>query len=246
MTDIAAGRPLGRVTLAWFTHLFTISGVIWACLAVISMIKGDFVAMWAWLGVALVVDGVDGTMARCADVKRFAPTFDGTVLDNIVDYLTWTFIPAVFIYLHVDMGPRPVAMAMLVLICASSLFCYCNTALKTSDWYFMGFPAAWNVVAVIMWLFATPPVANVVVTVILAVLTVSPLTFVHPFRVRTLRPWNIAAAAAWVVSTAVLIATHPAHPVLALIVWGASGAWLMGISAWRSAIEIGRRRRRRG
>ncbi len=227
---------------AWSVHGFTLTGALWACLAVIALIEGHIPMMWLWLGIALIVDGVDGTLARKADVTTHAPFFDGTTLDNIVDYLTWTFIPALFMYTYIPMGPKPLAMVMLALICMSSLFCYCNTKLKTSDYYFMGFPAAWNVVAVIMWIFSTSAAVNVVVTIVLAILTTAPITFVHPFRVTKMMPVNIAASAAWIASTVVLVIQHPSMPIAALVVWGVSGLWLMGISAWRTAGELRRRR----
>lgn len=232
-----------RVLYAWTVHAITLTGALWACLAIAALVGGEILLMWLWLGVALVVDGIDGTLARKADVSRYAPTFDGAALDVVVDYLTWTFIPALFIYMYIPVGPPVLAMALFVLICVSSLFCYCNTKLKTSDYYFMGFPAAWNVVAVIMWVFHTGPALNVVATVVLAALTTAPLTFVHPFRVAKMMPVNIAAAALWVGTTVVLVIQEPVRPLAVEIVWWISGLWLMGLSGWRTAQEIRRRRR---
>lgn len=245
MTDDSR-LPRHRVALAWATHIFTLTGALWACLAVVALFENDIKLMWLWLGIALIVDGVDGTFARWAQVKTYAPGFDGTALDLIVDYLTWTFIPAVFIYLHVDFGGPRIGLAAMVLITVSSLFCYCNVALKTSDHYFMGFPAAWNVVAVIMWIFELSPVTNIIVTIALAILTVAPLTFVHPFRVERLRPVNIVAASAWVFATAGLVALYPVSPLWVTIVWWISGGWIMAISAWRTVKQLHKRHKSAG
>lgn len=231
-----------RVLAAWAVHLFTMTGVIWASLAVVALFEGEIAAMWLWLGVALIVDGVDGTLARKADVKTYAPGFDGTILDVMIDYLTWTFIPALFMYLYLPFGPQWMAVAMFVLIGASSVFCYCNVSLKTHDYYFMGFPAAWNVVAVVMWITGTGATANVIITIVLAVLTVAPLTFVHPFRVARLMPVNVATTFGWIAATAVLVARHPEHDLVAEIVWWACGGWLMLLSAVRTAQELAKRR----
>lgn len=233
--------PLKRVALAWATHAFTLTGAIWASLAIIALHQGHVKLMWLWLGIALIVDGVDGTFARAANVRKYAPNFDGATLDNIVDYLTWTFIPAAFMYMYVDFGSQLMAMLAMIFVCVSSLFCYCNLSLKTDDYYFMGFPAAWNVVAIIMWIFATGPVFNVVLTLVLGILTVAPLTFVHPFRVTWLRPLNIVAAAVWVGATAVMVALMPQIPLWLDLLWYVSGAWIMGISAVRTGTELKKR-----
>ncbi|QWW20658.1 phosphatidylcholine synthase [Schaalia sp. 19OD2882] len=255
-----SGKPIRRKGAAWGVHLFTMTGVIWAGLATLALIDQDLQMMWLWLGVALVVDGVDGTLARKADVARWAPSFDGAALDLIVDFLTWTFLPAVFMYLHIPMGSQCLAMLMFVLVCTSSMFCYCNVGMKSEDYYFVGFPAAWNLVAVVLWVLGTGPVVNVVVTVVLAALTLSPLTFVHPFRVGTLRWANIVATFVWVVATGWLVALHrqgccqltgppvPSTvdaPTALLVVWWTAAAWLIGISVWRSVTGPNRRGMRR-
>ena len=85
--------------------------------------------MWLWLGIALLVDAVDGSIARAVRVSEYAPGFDGATLDNIVDYLTWTFIPALFMAFHLPFGSRTLGIAMALLVCVSSMFCYCNVSL---------------------------------------------------------------------------------------------------------------------
>src|SRR5690625_4719804 len=93
-----APSTLTHRILAWAVHGFTLTGAVWASLAALALIDGRIQAMWLWLGIALIVDGVDGTLARKADVLRHAPMFDGRTLDNILDYLTWSFLPAVFMF----------------------------------------------------------------------------------------------------------------------------------------------------
>ena len=235
--------PLDRVRVvrAWAVHVFTMTGVVWACLAALALFEGQLALMWLWLGVALIVDGVDGTLARKAEVKTYAPGFDGAVLDNVVDYLTWTFLPALFMYLHLPLGPPWLAATMLVLICVSSVFCYCNVGLKTDDYYFMGFPAAWNVVAVVLWLMDTGAAFTVTVTVALAVLTVAPLAFIHPFRVRRLMAYNVVATLGWTAMTAILIVQRPDADPIVQALWWACGGWLMLVSLVRTVSELRRR-----
>lgn len=241
-TTHAVPRNPARIALAWLVHLFTMTGVVWACLAVVALFEGEIAKMWLWLGIALIVDGLDGTMARKAEVKVYAPGFDGAVLDMVVDYLTWTFIPALFMYLHLPFGSPGMAGAMFILICVSSVFCYCNVGLKTHDYYFMGFPAAWNVVAVVMWILGTEVTFNVVVTIVLSILTVAPLTFVHPFRVTKLMPVNVVTAFGWIAATAVLVAQYPERSLVVEIIWWVCGGWLMLLSAYRTVQELVTRR----
>lgn len=226
-----------RILAAWGVHAFTMSGLIWASLATVALIEGRIAFMWLWLGVALIVDGVDGTMARKACVKECIPWFDGVVLDVIIDYLTWTFIPAFFMYLYLPFGSRWMGLAMMLVALVSSVFCYANEGEKSSDSYFVGFPAAWNVVAAAMYVLGTPAFVNILVTLALAVLTLVPLHYTHPFRVKKLRSVNIFASIVWVVSTAVLIARYPDQPLWALIAFGASAVCflLTGIArTWRA------------
>ncbi|MDO5701589.1 MAG: phosphatidylcholine synthase [Bowdeniella nasicola] len=228
------GLTMGQKLAVWGVHGLTMSGVIWACLAMISLAHGELKAMWAWLGVAILVDGVDGTLARRYDVKNRAPWFDGTTLDMIVDFITWTLIPALFMYLHLPLGPKPLAMAMMILVCISSVFCYCNTGMKASDNYFVGFPAAWNAVAVYLWLMGTGAVVNIALTVTFAVLTLAPVAFVHPFRVRHLMVVNLLAVGLWFFALVWLVASYPDGPLPVWIVLWAASLWLAGIGVWRT------------
>ena len=222
-----------RVTV-WCIHAFTMSGLLWALLAVDSLRSGDIKMMWLWLGIALIVDAVDGPMSRAADVTKVVPWFSGVMMDNVVDYLTWTFIPAVFMFLYIPLGPGKWPILAAALGLGSSMFCYANTKMKSSDWYFVGFPAAWNVVAIIMWLFATPWWFNWLIVVIFTVLAVIPFKWIHPFRVTHLRIFNATAAALWVVTTAVMVGLYPARPLWLMIVWLVAGVWLMVVSAERT------------
>ena len=160
--------------------------------------------------------GIDGTFARRARVKEVIPWFDGSVVDIVIDYLTWTFIPAVFMYLRVPMGPKPVASILLIVILVSSMFCYANEGEKSSDNYFVGFPAAWNIVAVMVWVLGTPAWLNIVVTIILAGLTLVPTYYIHPVR------------------TAWLLVAHPARPLTALVLSIGGGLWLLVVGVLRS------------
>lgn len=212
---------------AWSVHALTLSGLLWATLATVSLFSGAIGWMWLWLGVALIVDGVDGTLARKARVKEVLPWFDGSILDIVIDYLTWTFIPALFMIWHLPLGPRWLAVAMGVLVLISSMFCYANANWKSTDHYFIGFPAAWNVVAVVMYVLATPGWFNVVSTITFAVLTLVPTHYTHPFRVKRLMAVNISAILLWIATTGWLVAIHPVRPWYVLAGFWLGGGWFL-------------------
>lgn len=221
-------------TVAWLVHAFTLTGLAWAVLALLSLIEGDYLSMWLWLGLALVVDGIDGTMARAARVKEVIPWFDGGIVDIAVDYLTWTFIPALFMYLALPLGPKPVALGLVILILVSSMFCYANEQWKSSDYYFVGFPAAWNIVAVTMYILGTGALFNSIAVLVLAVLTLTPTYYTHPFRVKRFMAVNISAIALWIVSTAALVALAPVRPLWLMIAFWVSGGWFVITCLWRT------------
>ncbi len=220
---------------AWAVHALTMSGLPLAFLAILALIRDETGWMWLWLALAMLIDGVDGTCARRARVKDVIPWFDGSVVDIVVDYLTWTFIPALFMYLHLPLGPAPVAGVLTVTVLVSSLFCYANEGEKSSDNYFVGFPAAWNIVAVMLWALGTPAVINVVVTLLFVVLTLVPTHYVHPARVKRLRVVNITAVGVWLAGTAWLVTVHPVRPLAAVVLSLGGGAWLLLVGALRSA-----------
>ncbi|WP_216386758.1 CDP-alcohol phosphatidyltransferase family protein [Arcanobacterium phocae] len=228
--------PLSRYIKAWAVHAFTMTGVIWVILATRALMLNDYKMMWLWLGIALVVDAADGPMARKAKVIEVVPWFSGTMMDNIVDYMTWTMVPVVFMAEVLPFGGEYFAIGAASLAATSSMFCYANTKMKSSDWYFVGFPAAWNIVIVILWLFGTPAFFNWIAVIAFTILAVIPWKWVHPFRVKHLRIFNALAAITWVAITALWVIIYPATPLWVLIPWWISGLWLLvagAIRTWR-------------
>lgn len=241
MTNTNGPFPLTRYVQAWAVHAFTMTGVIWVILATRSLILGDYKMMWLWLGISLVVDAADGPLARKVKVTEVIPWFSGTMMDNIVDYMTWTMVPAIFMAQVLPFGGEYAAIVAAGLATMSSMFCYANTLMKSSDWYFVGFPAAWNVVIVIMWLFGTNAYINWIVVLTFSILALIPWKWVHPFRVKHLRTYNAIAAIVWVVATAVWVGVFPAAPLWITIPWWISGLWLMVVGAvrtWRDKPDV--------
>lgn len=221
---------------AWSVHAITASGAILALLALLAVLDGSPQACLLWLGVALLVDGLDGTLARKFEVKEVLPQFDGATLDLVIDYLTYVFIPAIFVYRFVPL-PDYSALPAVGLILLSSLFCFCNVHMKSHDHYFVGFPAAWNVVAAYLYLLDFSPWTTLLGIVALAALTLTRMKFLHPFRVRQFMPLNIAVTILWMACCAWLILVYPARPAPVLVLWLLASGYFLGVCLWRSARE---------
>ncbi len=199
-------RPAGggAVAAAWLVHLFTATGVVIAYLALAAVMAGEFREALMWLILGLVIDGVDGSLARWARVKERAPRIDGDTLDLIIDYLTYVFVPAVLI-VRAGLVPEGLAPWLAGLILVSALYDFTRRDLKTPDNYFRGFPGLWNLVAFYLLIGRADPQVGAAVVVALAGLTFAPVHFVHPFRVTDYGRWLPALATLWAAVTAALL-----------------------------------------
>jgi len=213
--------------VAWAIHLFTASGVLFGLLGLLAVLDGSPRAALLWLIVAIVVDGVDGPMARAAAVNLHVPTVDGNILDLVIDYVTCVVAPAVFVH-QFDLLPRWFSLPGTGLIMLTSLYVFSRSDLMTKDHYFNGFPAMWNLVVNSMFVLQIRPVINVVVIVSLCLLTFMPVKFAHPIRVCKSRFITVPITVGWLGSMAYLTATYPKLPL-----WGESLQWLgIGYVFW--------------
>jgi phosphatidylcholine synthase len=193
----------GRIA-AWAIHALTAAGAVLALLALAAVESGRAREALVWLLAALVIDGVDGTLARHARVSERLPRIDGPALDLVVDYLTYVFVPAWFLW-RLGAFPPPVALPLAALILLSALYTFARRDMKTSDGYFRGFPALWNVVALYLYVAALPPWLAAAVAIVLIVMTFAPVHVVHPFRVRDFGVGPPAAASLWGLATLSLL-----------------------------------------
>ncbi len=225
---------------AWGAHGFTATGVVLAFMATIALFEGHPKTCLLWLGVALVVDGLDGALARKVNVQTVLAHFDGSTLDLVIDYLTYVFIPALFIYFYIPL-PHYTLLLCVSIILVSSLFCFCNVNMKSKDNYFVGFPAAWNVVALCMYILDSSAWVNVVTIIGLGLLTLTRMKFLHPFRVRKFMPINIAVTAIWLLCSLSMVVNQPNNGTAILVVWSLMSAYFLLVCFWRTALEwVGR------
>ncbi|MPZ41561.1 MAG: phosphatidylcholine synthase [Rhizobiales bacterium] len=186
---------------AFAVHIFTAAGVALGFAALLAAFERQWTVMFWCLGAALFVDGIDGTFARRYRVADVLPRWSGDVLDLVVDFVTYVFVPA---YAIVASGLLPPALAIpagLIIVVTSALY-FADRNMKTDDNYFRGFPALWNAVAFYLFVLKPGPWVAAVTIVILSVLTFVPFKFVHPFRVTRLRMTTLAALVLWTVLAA--------------------------------------------
>jgi phosphatidylcholine synthase len=211
-----ATQPGGsfKLVAAWLVHVYTAAGTALAMLTVMAVIEGDTVRA-LWLGLAaMVVDGTDGMMARHLDVKRRIPWFDGALLDNIVDYLTYAFTPMVLLWSTGYLGDGASATFLAVMPLLASAYQFCRVDAKTDDHLFLGFPSYWNIVAFYVIVLELDPTAVAVLLTICAALVFIPIGYVYPSRTDTLRGLTLALTTVWLISYAVLLSQLPsAEPV---------------------------------
>ena len=181
---------------AFAVHIFTATGAALGFAALIAAAHSEWTLMFACLGAALFVDGVDGTMARRLNVAELLPRWSGDVLDLVVDFVTYVFVPAYAIAMS-GLLPQLLSLPAGIAVVVTGALYFADRNMKTEDNYFRGFPTLWNAAAFYLFLLKPQPWLAAAAVALLAVLTFVPFKFVHPFRVIRLRGVNIAAMLAW-------------------------------------------------
>ena len=188
--------------LVWraaLVHVFTALGAVCALFAMSAVIAGAWEQVFIWLGIALIIDGLDGTFARITKVAECLPRFSGERLDLVIDYVTYVFIPA-FALLQAGYLSGPVGMLLASLILLSSLFHFSDTESKTEDYSFVGFPAIWNIVAFYAFAFHMPSWLAGALVLVCVALTFVPLPWAHPLRTPGLWPMTFGLTALWCIA----------------------------------------------
>jgi phosphatidylcholine synthase len=183
---------------AFTVHIFTATGAALAFLALILATGGHWAAMFLCLGLALVVDGADGPIARAFDVQNVLPRWSGDTLDLVVDFTTYVFVPAYAIAAS-GLLPQILAIPAGIVVVISGALYFADREMKTKDNYFRGFPAVWNLAAFYLYLLEPPEWASAIAVAVLAGLSFTPIRFLHPLRVQHWRSFNIVLLAVWAV-----------------------------------------------
>src|ERR1700755_70528 len=171
---------------AFSVHVFTAFGAGIALIALLEAVREHWAAMFAWLGVALVIDALDGPIARRLDVVRVQPNWSGEVLDLVVDFVTYVFVPAYAITASGLLLPLAAPLLGVGIVVSSALY-FADRRMKAEDNHFRGFPALWNAAAFYLFLLHLPPALSSLGIAVLILLTFAPFHTVHPVRVERLR-----------------------------------------------------------
>ena len=179
-------------------HLLTASGAVLSMFAMLAAVEEKWSLMFLWLVVALIVDGIDGPLARRYDTTTNWPTYDGVLLDLIVDYLTYVFIPAYALFKSGILDGWTGWLAIIVIVYGSVVY-FADTRMKTKDKSFSGFPACWNMVVLVLFATRPPTWAVLIIVMVLTVTMFLNLKFIHPTRTTRWHSLNLSAAVLWLI-----------------------------------------------
>lgn len=189
----------------------------------LAAVAHDWALMFLWLGLALIVDGVDGTFARALRTAEYAPRWSGEVLDLVVDYTTYVFVPA-YAIVAADLMPQGFALAAGIAIAVTAALYFADTNMKSDDNHFIGFPGVWNLIAFYLLLLRPASWVAIVTIAAFAVLTFLPVRFVHPFRVRSLRAMTVTMLVLWALLASIALWQNLAPPL-----WVVTGLCLIAV-----------------
>lgn len=227
--DVPASKR--RRLAAWAVHGLTAAGAGLGFAALVSVIEGDARSAWLLLGLALLIDGIDGTLARAVGVKEIMPNINGPLLDLIVDYLNYVIVPAVFLF-RFDMLPDGYLVAGCVFILVTSLYAFCREDLMTDDHCFRGFPAIWNVVVYFFFVLETGPLANLIAVAVFGALTFAPIKAIHPVRLVELRTLNVSMLVVWTIVSLVFLFSLPVRLDWAQYILAVVGLYFLSVGIW--------------
>ncbi|MDQ1185977.1 MULTISPECIES: phosphatidylcholine synthase [Agrobacterium] len=196
---------------AFSVHILTASGSFLAFLGVVAAAEHRFVDMFWWLGLALLVDGIDGPIARKVQVKEVLPNWSGDTLDNIIDYVTYVLLPAFALYQSGMIG-EPWSFVAAGMIVVSSAIYYADMGMKTDEYFFSGFPVVWNMVVFTLFVIDASATTAMIIVTVSVILTFLPINFLHPVRVKRLRWLNMAVFLLWCVLSGYSLLLHFQSP----------------------------------
>jgi phosphatidylcholine synthase len=188
--------PMGQSAGRFAIHVLTASGAALAFLALLAAVDRDWAAMFLWLGIALIVDAIDGPLARGFQIAALLPRWSGDTLDLVVDFVTYVFVPA-FAIAYSGLLPELLAPAAGITIVVTGAIYFADRHMKMPGNYFRGFPAIWNTAAFYLLLLRPSPVWSTVAVAALSVATFLPFPFIHPLRVVRLRLLTITLLVLW-------------------------------------------------
>ncbi len=225
-----ANAPLGARVAAAGVHLFTAIGVLLGFAMIHFAYAGEVqIVLWLFLA-AMVIDGTDGFLARRLRVALVLPKFDGSLLDNIVDYITYAFAPMVLLWSAGFLPDGPLGLITIGAVLLASCYQFCRTDAKTPDHYFRGFPSYWNVVTFYVVVLGLSPNITAALLLVISVLAFVPILYLYPSRTEALWRVTMVATSLWFVMYALITFTFPQAPIWAVALSVVYLGYYVGVS----------------
>lgn len=234
------GRVSKRRIAAWLVHLYTACGGVIGVWALFAAVEGEVERAFLLLIFTMLIDSTDGILARLVRVREVLPEFDGAMMDNVIDVLTFVWVP-VFIIWNEQLLPSP---AWVIVPVIAALYAYGQTQMKTDDAFFLGFPSYWNVVALYLYWLKPAPLPAVLLVVVPAILTFIPTRYLYASRNHVLWKTTWTLGAIWTSLVIYLLTQRDPDPTL-IAVTLFYPAYYMGASFYIDATIRARRARRR-
>jgi phosphatidylcholine synthase len=219
----------------YLVHGFTASGAALAFLALVAAVADNAALCFVWLGIALIVDGVDGSIARRIDIGNRVPNLSGDTLDLVVDFTTYVFVPAALLYYSGNWSQFASMFTALVIVVTAALY-FADKRMKTPDKWFSGFPGVWNVVVFYLILYPPNDWFFVAIVLFFAIGQALPVVFVHPFRVAQWKILTLTMCGIWLIACASAVWQGMNPDILTHIVLIATGLYLGCLGIFRRAL----------
>ena len=224
--------------LGLFVHFLTGCGILAGFFSLIAVLNNNQKEAFIWLGVAFLIDSIDGTLARKFNVKKNFPNIDGKMLDSIIDFFNYVIIPSVMIYWFKYVPDQFLIIIPSILIFIS-IYSYVNLNVLTKDNYYNGFPAIWNVVVLYFYIFGSSQIVNFAILTLLILLKFSPLKCIHPLRVKKLKYLSIFFTILWFLMSAILILIkqsdiNPVYELFFMFSWVVSNIYFVSVSIFKT------------
>ena len=219
-------------------HLLTGFGIVAGFFALIAVMNNNQKEAFLWLGLAFLIDSVDGTLARKFNVKKNLPNIDGKTLDSIIDFFNYVIIPSIMIYWFKYVPDQFILLIPAVLILIS-IYSYVNLNVLTNENYYNGFPAIWNVIVLYFYIFGTNQNFNLIFLILLILLKFSPIKCIHPLRVKKLKNLSIFFSVVWFLMSVLLITIkdlniNPFYEIFLMFSWVVSNIYFISVSLFKT------------
>jgi phosphatidylcholine synthase len=236
LTDSDSTFSAGRKLLAWGVHIFTASGVVMGLLALVAVANRNWRGALLWLFVAVLIDTVDGALARTIRVKEVLPNVDGRMLDYVIDFTNDVIVPTLLVYAA---GLVPTSIRFICCGAMLLVSCYHYTNLKaiTDDFRFRGFPAMWNFVVFYLFVLELDPIWNVVIIAVFCLLHFIPIDFIYPTRTIRLKRLTLFSVLVLTVVNLTLLIQHPQRNAALLATSLAIVGYLAALSSYQTYLS---------